>query len=345
VTSAGVVAVSTPRAAPRESRELVALRERLIVGDNITNLPRPEPLIEDVLDLDTLGLLFGRAGSGKSFVALDWALCVSTATWWKGHRVVPGPVLYVAGEGSVGLGARLEAWQRFHDIKTAGAITWMAGTVDLLDRRWVDALVTVAAEVAPVLIVIDTLSRCMAGGDENSAKDMTNVIRALDAVRDATGASVLPVHHTGKDLTAGARGHSALRAALDTEIRVEGGDRIISLHADKQRHHVDGHVIAKLELKPVGGSCALDEYRGGPPDTGELRPSDNAALEGLKCIATKEGIPATHWQKSTDLRERTFYEARKRLMDRGLVANVGSDRRPLYVPTATATATAEHCNA
>jgi hypothetical protein len=345
MTSEAALVTPTPRAAPRESRELVALRESLVVGDEIATLPRPEPLIEDVLDLNTLGLLFGRSGSGKSFVALDWALCVSTATWWKGHRVLPGPVLYVAGEGAVGLGARLEAWQRFHDVHVPIQITWVPGTVDLLDRRWVDAFVAVATDVAPVLVVIDTLSRCMAGGDENSPKDMTTVIRALDAVRDATGACVIPVHHTGKDLTAGARGHSALRAALDTEIRVDSGDRIVSLHADKQRHHLDGHVIAKLELTPVGSSCALGEYRGGPPDACALRASDRAALEALERIATDEGIPTARWQRATDLAERTFYEARKRLVDRQQVANVGSKPRPLYVPTATATATAQHCNA
>jgi hypothetical protein len=327
--------------AERASRELIALRERVLVGDAIANLPKPEPLIEDVLDLNSLGLLFGRSGSGKSFVALDWALCVATSTWWKGHRIQPGPVLYVAGEGAAGLGARYEAWQRFHDVQVSAPITWVTGSVDLLDRRWVDALVTVAAEVAPVLVVIDTLSRCMAGGDENSPKDMTRVISALDAIRDATGACITPVHHTGKDLTAGARGHSALRGALDTEIRVEGGDRIISVHADKQRHHVDGHVIAKLELTPVGNSCALGEYRGGPPDTATLRASDRSALEALERIATDEGVPTSRWQKATDLAERTFYEARKRLVVRDQVVNIGSKQRPLYVLTASATATAE----
>ncbi len=345
MTTEPAIVTRTLREAPRESRELVALRESLVVGDDIATLPKPEPLIEDVLDLNSLSLLFGRAGSGKSFVALDWALCVSTATWWKGHRVLPAPVLYVAGEGAAGLGARLEAWQRFHDVHVPIQITWVPSTVDLLDRRWVEALVTVATEVAPALVVIDTLSRCMAGGDENSAKDMTTVIRGLDAVRDATGACVLPVHHTGKDLTAGARGHSALRAALDTEIRVEGGDRIVSLHADKQRHHVDGHVIAKLELTPVDFSCALGEYRGGPPDAGTLRASDRAALEALERIATDEGVPTARWQKATDLPERTFYEARKRLADRGQITNVGTKQRPRYVHAATATATAEHCNA
>ena len=40
--------------------------------------------------------------------------------------------------------------------------------------------------------------------------------------RNATGAHLLIVHHTGKDETRGARGHTSLRAATDTEIEITG---------------------------------------------------------------------------------------------------------------------------
>ena len=41
-----------------------------------------------------------------------------------------------------------------------------------------------------------------------------------DRVREATGAHVNYVHHTGKDTAKGSRGHSLLVAATDTEIEV-----------------------------------------------------------------------------------------------------------------------------
>jgi hypothetical protein len=74
------------------------------------------------------------------------------------------------------------------------------------------------------MIVVDTLSRAMAGGNENGPEDMTRFIGNLDVLRDLTGAHIMVVHHSGKDTAAGARGHSSLRAATDTEIELEVGD-------------------------------------------------------------------------------------------------------------------------
>jgi hypothetical protein len=46
----------------------------------------------------------------------------------------------------------------------------------------------------------------------------------MDTIREATGAHVLFIHHSGKDASRGARGHSLLRAAVDTEIEVTAND-------------------------------------------------------------------------------------------------------------------------
>ncbi|EOY8379226.1 AAA family ATPase, partial [Escherichia coli] len=70
------------------------------------------------------------------------------------------------------------------------------------------------------LIVIDTLARCFGGNDENDSRDMGAFIQGCDAIKQATGATVLVVHHSGKDETKGARGSSAFRAALDAEYRI-----------------------------------------------------------------------------------------------------------------------------
>src|SRR5437016_3630452 len=58
-----------------------------------------EWLIGGVLECETFALLWGVPGSGKSFLGLDFGLCVATGTPWKGHIVRQGPVVYVAAEG------------------------------------------------------------------------------------------------------------------------------------------------------------------------------------------------------------------------------------------------------
>lgn len=49
----------------------------------------PQPvkwLIEDWLVDDTLAALVGPSGSGKSFLAIDWAVRVATGTPWLGRK-------------------------------------------------------------------------------------------------------------------------------------------------------------------------------------------------------------------------------------------------------------------
>ena len=85
------------------------------------------------------------------------------------------------------------------------------------------------------MIVVDTLSRALAGGDENGSVDMTSFISNCDVLRNASGAHIMIVHHSGKDSAKGARGHSSLRAATDTEIELTVSGNIRMATATKQR--------------------------------------------------------------------------------------------------------------
>jgi RecA-family ATPase len=87
------------------------------------------------------------------------------------------------------------------------------------------------------LIVVDTLSRAMAGGNENSPEDMDALVGHIDLIRQALPSHVSVIHHSGKDAARGARGHSSLRAAADTEIEItrEIGTKTSTARVTKQR--------------------------------------------------------------------------------------------------------------
>jgi hypothetical protein len=74
-----------------------------------------------------------------------------------------------------------------------------------------------------------------------------------DILRQRTNAHICWIHHTGKDLAKGARGHSSLRAATDTEIEVShepaSGARIIKV--TKQRDLATGGTELAGKLVPV----------------------------------------------------------------------------------------------
>ncbi len=68
---------------------------------------------------------------------------------------------------------------------------------------------------------IDTLNRSAPDADENSSKDMGLIIDGMKKIQSQCEGLVICVHHTGKDVSKGLRGHSSLLAALDSAIQVE----------------------------------------------------------------------------------------------------------------------------
>jgi RecA-family ATPase len=106
------------------------------------------------------------------------------------------------------------------------------------------------------LVVIDTLARTMGDGDENTARDMGAFVRSLDHIRNATGAHVMVIHHSGKDASRGARGSGSLRGAVDTEIQLTRSGPVIMAETKKQRDMKTDKVFAYL-LEDV--ELGLDE--------------------------------------------------------------------------------------
>jgi len=168
-------------------------------------------------------------------------------------------VLYLATEGGNAFHNRVVALRDEYsqpDVPLAvrpSPIDLLRPEADL--ARLIELCRSIEAEVgAPLaMIVVDTLSRAMAGGDENGPTDMTAFIANLDALRDATGAHIMIVHHSGKDTAKGARGHSSLRAATDTEIELEVEGKIRTATATKQRDlEPQEPIIFQLKVHELG---------------------------------------------------------------------------------------------
>ncbi len=213
-------------------------------------------IIKGVLDQGAMSVVYGPSNSGKTFFALDMAFNVAIGAYWRGRRVTQCAVLYLAAEGGRGVSNRIAALRATTGICDVPFALKRAGLDLLHDQADLQHICDLAAEVMaqkqglPLLIVIDTLSRVMAGGDENSAADMTALIRNIDAIREATKAHICLVHHTGKDTARGARGHSSLRAATDTEIEVQADGESRAAFVSKQRDNPGGETFP-FTLKAV----------------------------------------------------------------------------------------------
>ena len=158
-----------------------------------------------MLDRRTVAAVIGPPGSLKSS-PISWLCSVATGTPWLGRPVKRGPVLLVAAEGAYGIHGRITAWEQHHGVDVPDdALSVIAGPVNLTIRTDVSSL---AADIGGhALVAIDTLARCTAGADENSARDMGIAVESLYLLRDATGDGTVAIaHHTPKTNGATARG-------------------------------------------------------------------------------------------------------------------------------------------
>ncbi|WP_179379767.1 helicase RepA family protein [Jannaschia marina] len=200
---------------------------RLIRLTDIQPVLRLNHMVKGWLTKRGLSMLYGPSNAGKTFVALDIAMHIAAGKPWRGCKVNGGPVLYIAAEGGAGVKNRLAAFKRERPDMAGAPFTLLPVGLDLHGQGDAVAVCEIMPDADPALVVVDTLARSMGGGDENTAKDAAAFVKNCDLIREATGAHVLVVHHTGKDEDRGARGSSALRAAVDTEIHVSSEGEII----------------------------------------------------------------------------------------------------------------------
>jgi hypothetical protein len=320
-----------PSQPPPEEHGPPALAELLLSRSALTTLPDPEPLIDDVLDRGTVALLYGMWGTGKSFIALDWAASVATARPWQARVTEACRVLYVAAEGAFGLKARLEAWESVWQ-RTIRDDTFdvLPRPVNLTHYGDVNGLAALVEWKGYGLVVIDTLARCMVGADENSARDCGVVVDALTRLRERTPGGrgvVLGVHHSGKDGRT-FRGSSAFEAGADTVYSVsrdaENGSIILSREKRKDGPQQDIH---SLKLDPISGTGSVT-IAASHPLRHEHR--SDALLSHFASHFADTGATATALRDTSDLQRATFYRALNDLVKRGDLINTGTDQRPFY---------------
>lgn len=213
-------------------------------SDLAVNITPYNWLIHKLLERDSLALLFGDPGCGKSFVSLDISAHVACGKAWHGEVATQGGVFYIAGEGHNGIGKRLKAWELGNDTCLDDAPLYISEqAASFYDKHSAEAvceavqLLAEESNTEPVLIVIDTLARNFGAANENSTEDTNQFISHIDQyLRSPFKACVLIIHHTGHGEKGRARGSMALKGALDAEYQIsQSADKIISINCTKMK--------------------------------------------------------------------------------------------------------------
>ena len=295
--------------------------------DDVELLNRPESayLVEGRILKNSFGSTYAPPGVGKTTAMVDLGCSIATGSPWLGAATTQGPVVYVAAEGADTIQLKVRAWKRTHGYPLDEPIYFctVPSAVNLLDAGdttvFIDSIR--ARALTPALVVFDTIARSMAGGDENSARDMGLVVSNADRVRTAFDATVMLVHHTDKQ-ERHERGSGALRGACDTMMQLVQTDDQLRLLCTKQK---DAIRFAPIDLRmvPSGGGCVMQLATDAPRQAG-LSDTQRKALHALRSGFTDDGATSTEWQAAMpDVTERTYHRAKKVLIESGYIRTKG----------------------
>jgi AAA domain len=246
-------------------------------------------LIKGLIPRAGLIVVWGPPKCGKSFWVSDLALHVALGWAYRGRRVEPGAVLYVACEGQEGFRARIEAFRkaRLADGNDDPAFHLLPARLDLMGD--IDTLIAdIAAQLGAtrcILIVIDTLNRSLVGS-ESKDEDMAGYISACDRLREELGCAVIVIHHCGVESTR-PRGHTSLSGAVDAQIAVKrdkGRNIVATVEFMKDGPEAD-EIVSRLVVVEVG----TDED-GEPVTSCVVEPSDGSPQKRRRSPAGQAGL-------------------------------------------------------
>lgn len=305
-------------------------------------------LVHNLLGAGDASVMYGKPGDGKSVLAEDLALHISAGRLWHDRKAMQGAVLFVALERRKLVERRAIALREKHALKDL-PFAILGGVYDFRNPKTVAYIIEIVRELEVdtgqkvVLIVIDTLSRALCGGDENSPKDMGAIVSATGRLTE-TGAHVLWVHHIPLDGAERLRGHGALLGALDTTIHVfkqadgtrtatvvkandaeEGEGVAFTLESIEIGQDADGNSTTAPVVVPTERNSQTAQR-----SRRKLSPQHELALRTLNDLAVEQGkAPPATWGLPSTIVTVPIDEWQKILHSRG-VLHPDDDRRRFW---------------
>ena len=296
--------------------------------DELGSLPTPEPLIEGVLARHSYGIVRGRDHSFKTFLALDWALCLATGTSWQGHPTERVKVLLMAGEGAYGMNPRVDAWEEATGVEVEPDMFTIRKSA--LNMFKPDAsfqhLIERTRRDQYGLIIVDTLRRVSGSADGNGS-EMGAVVDNIDRLKRATlNGTVLVVAHTDKGDN-DSRGYSGIEDDADIVWHVKRDQMNVSAKNTKQKDGPDGQTI-NLRARQVGESLVLEAGLGVVAET--TTESQGRILQTMLNGFRDVVASSSELKEASGVPKTTFHTAVQELVEGGFLIRTKQGQRYLY---------------
>lgn len=207
-----------------------------------------EWLVDDLIPAGAgLVLIYGESTAGKSYWTLDLVAAIARGADWRDKPTRKTRVLSVVAEGASDYRFRVRALAAHLGCELDELPDVYAAAPDLLsDEQFAQLLAEVRSGE---IVTLDTLNATMLA-DENSSEAMGRYIARVKEIHGKTGRPVFVLHHPGKDLSKGARGHSSLHAAADVEITITKQGTQRAARVSKLKDGVEGASYA-FTLEPI----------------------------------------------------------------------------------------------
>jgi hypothetical protein len=310
--------------------------------------PVPSLLGNGAIAKESLNVLAGEPGVGKTLLALNLALCLAAGRPFLGlHVPAPCRCLFVEAEGNRDrfrervLTARrslgLEEWDVPVYFPPRGVTFEIGESLEMMIR-----------ESKAGLVLLDTIG-LFHEGEENSATDWKrHVVKPLRGLIDTTGAAFLLLHHFGKPSEGRTGGHrvrgtSAIKGDVDSLLLLEpaksGGDRrVLTFDKIKNGPPLDSIVVrfdgeravfeqtsedAVTALKPRLAEVQRIVFERGEAATAEIKTAIMEELE-LGRTQAEDLIKSAHEAGLIERRRRGVYGPPGTLLGASLSAPLSS---------------------
>lgn len=262
------------------------------------DFPPQRFLVDGLIPAGQLVMLGGRGKAGKSWLILQLIAAVDRGGQFLGRATSSGRVLYLAledGRRRMNQRPRVMRW-------TPSARIDIGFKVDKFDSGG-QGLAHVRDAIAAAsydLVVIDTLVKTLsATADENNNPQMAAICNDLADMAHDSGACILMVHHTSKQVVENPfdalRGASAIRDAYDVGMMLvrKHGEKEATLYTEARDFDVQDVTIRQVEggagWEYVGDASAGVAIRAGRVGVQDLK----TAGDGSTADAIAEAVGKT----------------------------------------------------